>query len=60
MARYSKIAGEGEGIDGRNGRRNAEGHNPKQAVAIGLSEARKEGQVPRKSAARQKKLNQSR
>lgn len=57
MARYSKKAGdkveramhemkEGELRSGRSGKKVT---NPKQAIAIGLSEARKEGaKVPRK------------
>ncbi|MDQ2753647.1 MAG: DUF6496 domain-containing protein [Bacteroidota bacterium] len=59
MAKYSKEAGEkvhdemhemkaGKLISGRSGKKVT---NPKQAIAIGLSEARKEGaKVPKKAA----------
>ncbi len=61
MAKYSKEAGEkvqeemhemkaGKLKSGRSGKKVT---NPKQAIAIGLSEARKEGaKVPKKAAAK--------
>ena len=63
MAKYSKKAGEkveramkemkqGKLLSGRSGKKVT---NPKQAIAIGLSEAREEGaKVPYKKTSRQK------
>lgn len=63
MAKYSKKAGEkvekamkemkeGKLKSGRSGKKVT---NPKQAIAIGLSEARKEGaKAPKKAAAKKK------
>ncbi len=61
MAKYSKLAGEKvekalhEEKEGtlKSGRSGKKVTNPKQAIAIGLSEARKKGaKVPRKKAMR--------
>ena len=44
----------------RSGRSNKKVTNPKQAIAIGLSEARKEGaKVPKKAATKKKATSQS-
>ena len=64
MAKYSKEAGNKveksmhEMHEGKlkSGRSNKTVKNPKQAIAIGLSEARKNGaKVPKKNAAKNKK-----